>query len=253
MSYLELGQSKYWSNYYREAGAKIWGVGSDTSLSLDFDSDKAKSVDEFLTKCIRDGVLEPVNSGTDEFNRDMNNGRYASWIDEEWRGNLIRSSFPSQSGKWKVYQLPSWEKGAKSVTTGAGSVLSVTAATDPSKRAAAIAFADWINSSEESIQAFQDSNNGFFFMAAKSFRDNYGEGEEDPYFGQNVSKLYFEAADNINSDWEYLPFGVQLDTMFTDVMAPGLESKEDVATTASKYSDAIKNYAEKQGFTVTVK
>ena len=78
MSYLELGQSKYWSNYYREAGAKIWGVGSDTSLSLDFDSDKAKSVDEFLTKCIRDGVLEPVNSGTDEFNRDMNNGRYAS-------------------------------------------------------------------------------------------------------------------------------------------------------------------------------
>ena len=41
--------------------------------------------------------------------------------------------------------------------------------------------------------------------------------------------------------------------MFTDVMAPGLESKEDVATTASKYSDAIKNYAEKQGFTVTVK
>ena len=90
-------------------------------------------------------------------------------------------------------------------------------------------------------------------MAAKSFRDNYGEGEEDPYFGQNVSKLYFEAADNINSDWEYLPFGVQLDTMFTDVMAPGLESKEDVAMTASKYSDAIKNYAEKQGFTVTVK
>lgn len=36
-------------------------------------------------------------------------------------------------------------------------------------------------------------------------------------------------------------------------MAPGLEAKEDVATTAGKYSDAIKNYAEKQGFTVTVK
>lgn len=253
MSYLELSGSKYWSNYYREAGAKLWNVDSETSISLDFGSPEAKKVDDFLNKCIRDGVLEPVNSSTDEFNRDMNNGRYASWIDEEWRGNLIRSSYPSQSGKWKVHQLPSWEQGGTSVTTGAGSVLSVTAATDPSKRAAAIAFADWMNSSEESIESFQKSNNGFFFMAAKSFRDNYGEGEIDPYFGQNVSDLYFKAADNINTDWTYLPFGVQLDTMFADVMAPGLEAKNDVSATTAKFEDSIKSYAEKQGFKVTVK
>lgn len=251
MGFIDKNATKQWSTWYRQAGVKLWDVPSATSVSLNMNSDSVKTVSDFLQKCIDDGVLEPVATGTDEFNRDIGEGRYATWIDENWRGNLIKQQYPDLSGKYTVTLPPAWGTSTDDLKTASGgSMLAIANAIPVEKRAAAIAFANWLNSDQESIDMFQKSN-GSFFLAAHAYQDAAKNATQvDPYFNTDADKVYFESAALVNGDWTYLPFLSQLDSYYADIVAPELKPQGNLDDTLARFQAKVKDYASGQGYTV---
>lgn len=255
LGFIDTSGSRQYLQTVRTADAQMWEVDGLKDITLNVANDNAKKATDFIQKLIDEGVLAAVPSGTDEFNRAWADGKYASWIDGAWRGGLFATQNPELKGKLKAAMVPSWGS-ADEATAGeaGGSLLSVTTAADTKeKQAAAIAFANWINSDPESIDAFQTVG-GSLFCAAKAFQEDEKYAQvDDEYFGQKVNEIYFKAAEQLNTNWATLPYNNQMDSDFKDIVVPEIKEGGDMTGSLSKFQDKLKAYGDEQGFSVTVK
>ena len=244
----------FFINLYRSVGARLWKVNSVDDVELTMNSGKAKEFTEFLQKCLKDGVLEGGTVFTDEFNRSINDGRYATFINENWMGNTYKEQNPSLKGKMVVAAPPSW-KGQPYQSSSVGSMMSVSAACPKEKQAAALAFINWLDSDKDAIQSWQDTNNGNFFMAASVYQDDENQRnkkETDGYYANDdVNAVYFDSMDKVNTDWEYLPFMSQVEVVFNDVIVPQMNENGDLVGAMAKAQQELKTYAKDNGFKVT--
>lgn len=244
----------FFTNLYRSVGARLWKVNSVDDVELTMNSGKAKEFTEFLQKCLKDGVLEGGTVFTDEFNRSINDGRYATFINENWTGNTYKEQNPSLKGKMVVAAPPSW-KGQPYQSSSVGSMMSVSAACPKEKQAAALAFINWLDSDKDAIQSWQDTINGNFFMAASVYQDDENQRnkkETDGYYANDdVNAVYFDSMDKVNTDWEYLPFMSQVEVVFNDVIVPQMNENGDLVGAMAKAQQELKTYAKDNGFKVT--
>lgn len=244
----------FFTNLYRSVGARLWKVNSVNDVELTMNSGKAKEFTEFLQKCLKDGVLEGGTVFTDEFNRSINDGRYVTFINENWMGNTFKEQNPSLKGKMVVAAPPSWN-GQPYQSSSVGSMMSVSAACPKEKQAAALAFINWLDSDKDAIQSWQDTNNGNFFMAASVYQDDENQRnkkETDGYYANDdVNAVYFDSMDKVNTDWEYLPFMSQVEVVFNDVIVPEMNENGDLVGAMAKAQQKLKAYAEDNGFKVT--
>lgn len=242
------------TNLYRSVGARLWKVNSVNDVELTMNSGKAKEFTEFLQKCLKDGVLEGGTVYTDEFNRSVNDGRYATFIGENWMGNMYKDQNPSLKGKMVVTTPPSWNN-QHFQSSSVGSMMSVAAACPKEKQAAALAFINWLDSAPDAIQSWQDTNRGNYFMAASVYQDDKTvreKKETDGYFANtDVNSVYFDSMDNVNTDWEYLPFMSQVEVVFNDVIVPEMNENGDLVGAMAKAQQKLKAYVEDNGFKVT--
>ena len=253
IGFIDTASSRQFVQMLHAANAQPWKVEGLKNITLDVTNDKATEVAKFTQKLIDEGVLAPVATGTDEFNRAWADGKYASWIDGAWRGGLFASGNPELKGKLTAAQAPSWSSSADGLEVGeaGGSLLSVTTTADTKeKQAAAIAFVNWINSDPESIDAFQTVG-GSLFCAAKAFQQDSKYAQvDDSYFNQKVNEIYFEAAKKINTNWSILPYNNQMDSDFKDIVVPQMKEGGDLTSSLSKFQDKLKTYGTEQGFTI---
>ena len=244
----------FFTNLYRSVGARLWKVNSVDDVELTMNSGKAKEFTEFLQKCLKDGALEGGTVYTDEFNRSVNDGRYATFISENWMGNMYKDQNPSLKGKMVVTTPPSWNN-QHFQSSSVGSMMSVAAACPKEKQAAALAFINWLDSAPDAIQSWQDTNSGNYFMAASVYQDDKTvreKKETDGYFANtDVNSVYFDSMDNVNTDWEYLPFMSQVEVVFNDVIVPEMNENGDLVGAMAKAQQKLKAYAEDNGFKVT--
>lgn len=76
--------------------------------------------------------------------------------------------------------------------------------------------------------------------------------ETDGYFANtDVNSVYFDSMDNVNTDWEYLPFMSQVEVVFNDVIVPEMNENGDLVGAMAKAQQKLKAYAEDNGFKVT--
>lgn len=240
----------------RTVGAKPWTVKDTTNIDFSLTTGRVAEFIRFIQKCLDDGVLRAAATGTDEFNREVNDGVYATRLEGCWQGNIYKDQNPSLKGKMVVAHPLAWGNDGESYQSeSTGSMFSISSATPKDKQAAALAFIQWVNGSKDGVSEFLTANKGNYFMASnyyqkdKSKRDQQ---ETDGYFANtNVNEIYFESMDKVNMDWDYIPFPAQLTVAFGDTVAPALTGKGDLLTAFTKLQDNLKSYAEDNGFKVT--
>lgn len=92
-------------------------------------------------------------------------------------------------------------------------------------------------------------------MAASVYQDDKTvreKKETDGYFANtDVNSVYFDSMDNVNTDWEYLPFMSQVEVVFNDVIVPEMNENGDLVGAMAKAQQKLKAYAEDNGFKVT--
>jgi multiple sugar transport system substrate-binding protein len=239
-------------NMLRYADAKPWSVDGLTSVTLDMQNDTVKEVTDYLRRCIDEGVFKVVSTASDEFVRLLSEGDVALGIQGAWRSGGIKADLPEQAGDWRVAVPPVWGDGGTQQhnSVSGGSAFAVSPYSSREKQVAAVAFANWISSQPESVDILVEQG---LFSAANVYQDDADAAAvTDDYFGgQTVNKVFFEAADAVNSDWPTLPFMQEVNTTFNDTVLPTLTDGSDIFAAVGEWQDRIRSWAEDQGFTIT--
>ena len=252
MGYIDTADVRYMAAIMRQAEAPMWKVEGLENVDLTMTSDKVKEVAEFIQRLIDEDVLEPVASKTDEYNRGFAEGRWATKIDGAWRSSTYEKQQPDLKGKVKISLPPAWGNNASSVKTATigGSLYAVTTACAEDKRAAAIAFINWLGSDAEAVK-IGNSDGQILFSASNTYlQDSSYSNENNDYFGQKVTAIYMDSAAKINADWSILPFNSQYATDYKDIVVPQMKKGGDMFSAFSTWQSSLKTYAENQGFKV---
>lgn len=255
MGYIDTADVRYMAAIMRQAKAPMWQVKGLENVTLDMTNKKVKEVVDFIQRLIDEDVLEPVASKTDEYNRGFAEGRWVTKIDGAWRSSTYEKQQQSMKGKVEITLPPAWGSSAadfKSATIG-GSLFAVTTSCPKDKRAAAVAFLNWICSDPAAIKA-GNSEGGIRFSPTKAYLDDATyQNQHNDYFNQNVNAIYMESSKKINTDWSILPFNTQYATSFKDIVVPEMKKGGKLASAFPKWQESLKTYAEGQGFKITDK
>lgn len=252
LGFCDLNDNRWLTNFLSIADSMPWKVEGVEKISFDMQNDKVKAVSEFVQRCIKEGVFQPVSTTGSEFPQALNAGRYATWVDGSWRGNLLETQFPGLSGKWRVALPPQFESTGKTITSSSGgSMLALTAACPQDKRAAAVAFMNWISSNKDAVKTLVTK--GGVFSAAKAYQNDssYEDAKSEYFGGQQVTKTYFESAKALNTEWQNLPFNNEFVTEYNDIVVPTYTNGSSIFGAIGKWQTKLKAYAEEQGFTVS--
>jgi multiple sugar transport system substrate-binding protein len=128
-----------------------WWTTSGTSWKVGINGDQSKKVASYWEGLVKDGLVDKGPSFSPQWNKQMNDGTFATWISGAWAPAQLGGIAPDTKGKWAVAPLPAWSAGDKATGIWGGSAITVT--TDSKHPAEAAKFVSWLNTNAEAVTA----------------------------------------------------------------------------------------------------
>ena len=247
-------QIKTWDQYY-DAAKKIHALGdnyyitSDTGDAGFFDSMTwLAGATPFETS--KDGGTVTINLTGDK-NVKTFTDFWQKMIDEDL---IDTNSAADGAGKWRVTQMPTAD-GSTTNSENGGSSLAVLASTK--KADAAYQFIEYANHGDG--VATRVAGGAFpadkASMESDSFKNTTtvknADGEDVDYFGgQKYNEVLAQAAENVSSDYQFLPYEVKARTIFGDYLGKSYTGDQKLTDGIAAWQKALQDYGKDQGFTV---
>jgi multiple sugar transport system substrate-binding protein len=256
------GDAGFFDSMTWQAGAtpfKTSADGKTVTINLTGD-DKVKKWTDFEQKLIDEDLIDTKTPGwSDDWNKGLNDGSIASLLTGAWMPYNLLSGAPDASGKWRVAQMPTWEKGGTENSENGGSSLAIIKSDDDAKVKAAYKFMDYATHDAAGIKtrvdggafpADNDTLKSDDFLNMTSLTD--ADGNANEYFGgQKFNEELAKAASDVVTGYSFLPFEVYARGVFADNAGAAFTDK---STTLEKgiaaWQKNLKNYAQQQGYTV---
>jgi multiple sugar transport system substrate-binding protein len=178
----------------------------------------------------------------------MASGKYATWIAGAWAPGSIASTIPQTSGKWAAAPVPQWEADGKASSENGGSSNAVPVTSK--NKAAAVAFAEWLNSDPTATKALADG--GLFPATSALLKDPAFLDKKIAVLGdQQANQVYAASSAQVTPGWQYLPFQVYANSVFKDTTGQAISGRTDLSAGLAAWQKRITDYGTRQGFTVT--
>ena len=92
-------------------------------------------------------------------------------------------------------------------------------------------------------------------MESDSFKNTTtvknADGEDVDYFGgQKYNEVLAQAAENVSSDYQFLPYEVKARTIFGDYFGKSYTGDQKLSDGVAAWQKALQDYGKDQGFTV---
>ena len=143
-------------------------------------------------------------------------GKILTMIGASWNYSALPANVPSQSGQWRIAPMPNWGQEASGNSGGSASVV-VKGCKYPAQ---AVKFANWLNSSEASLNFLSSPTVGGLYPAAsKALKYDVVNSDVDYYGGQNVYEEFAKSSALVDTSWQYGPTYEATDTEFADGFA----------------------------------
>ena len=253
----DTGDAGFFDSMTWLAGAtpfKTSADGSQVTVSLTSDP-KVKSFEDFWQKLLDEGLLDTKTSGwSDDWFKGMVDGTIASLITGAWMpGNLVGSAADG-AGKWRVAPTPTADGSATNAENG-GSSLAVLASSE--KQDAAYKFIEYANHGDGvktrvdggAFPADTKSLSDADFLAKTTVKDK--DGKDVEYFGgQKYNEVLAQAAENVSTDYQFLPYEVKARTIFGDYVGKSYTGDQKLSDGVAAWQKALQDYGKDQGFTV---
>lgn len=240
-----------------QAGAQPWKVnGENLTINMTKDAGMKKYM-EFQQKLIDGDLIDTKTTNwSDDWNRELNDGTIASLTIGAWMPVNLISGAPSQSGNWRVAQLPQWKEGNTVSAEDGGSALSVVS--QSKNQAAAYKFVEYMTHGA-GAQVMADT--GTFpslksILKSKKFTDPTTESNKkiNAFFGgENVNEVLAEAAQRPVTKFQYLPYNPYAQTAYGDDIAPAYTKKMTLEKAMENYAKNLAQHGTEQGYKVTLK
>jgi len=232
-----------WAN-----GAKPFTYDGVETVGIDLSSPEATEVIEFWQDLAQRDLVAVDPDFTDQWYQGLSAGTYASWLTAAWGPVFLQGTAENTSGSWRAAQLPQFDAGGTATGNWGGSTDAVIASS-PNPIAAA-ELARWINVEEEPATLFATEQ--FLFPPSRTVQEapEFIDAAPEFYGGQQVNKLFTEAAANVDTEFEWLPFMDYVYSSYEDVVGPAITGRGDMKGALATWEAQLKTYAQEQGFTV---
>lgn len=248
MTYLDAGLADFSYMGLWQKAAKPWTL-NDTDLTLDLGGDGSQEWADYWGDLNRRDLLVHSAMGSDEWFRQMGEGKIATWIVGAWGLQALQGNLPDNEGLWRVAPMPTWEAGKPASSQFGGSATVVLEQSE--KKSAATKFALWLNSDPTAVESLK-VDQGLLPTTNAAWDDPSFLDEEIAYLGgQQARQIFAAAADSTTPGWSWLPFQVYVSSVYKDTVGQAIDSNGDLGAGLLEWQDRIAEYATNQGFTVT--
>ena len=253
----DTGDAGFFDSMTWLAGAKPFQTSSDGSeVTVNLPEDKGvKTFTDFWQKLLDEGLLDTKTAGwSEDWFKGMVDGTIASLFTGAWMPANLANSAADGAGKWRVTQMPTAD-GSTTNSENGGSSLAVLASTK--KADAAYQFIEYANHGDG--VATRVAGGAFpadkASMESDSFKNTTtvknADGEDVDYFGgQKYNEVLAQAAENVSSDYQFLPYEVKARTIFGDYLGKSYTGDQKLTDGIAAWQKALQDYGKDQGFTV---
>ena len=253
----DTGDGGFYDSMIWLAGGTPFKTSSDgTEVTINLTGDKGvKKFDAFWQKMLDEGLLDTKTAGwSEDWFKGMADGTIASLFTGAWMPANLANSAADGAGKWRVAQMPTADGSSANAENG-GSSLAVLSSSKKTK--AAYDFIEYANHGDGVATRVEG---GAFPADKKSLeKDSFknattvknSEGKDVDYFGgQKYNEVLAKAAENVSSDYQFLPYEVKARSVFGDYFGKSYTGDQKLSDAAAAWQKALQDYGTDQGFTV---
>ena len=253
----DTGDAGFFDSMTWLAGATPFETSKDgETVTINLTGDKnVKTFTDFWQKLLDEGLLDTKTAGwSEDWFKGMVDGTIASLFTGAWMPANLANSAADGAGKWRVTQMPTAD-GSTTNSENGGSSLAVLASTK--KADAAYQFIEYANHGDG--VATRVAGGAFpadkASMESDSFKNTTtvknADGEDVDYFGgQKYNEVLAQAAENVSSDYQFLPYEVKARTIFGDYLGKSYTGDQKLTDGIAAWQKALQDYGKDQGFTV---
>jgi multiple sugar transport system substrate-binding protein len=234
----------------------IWQAGgrpftaSGTKVSVNLADAGTKKWTDTWDQLVEGGLLSQTPGWSDDWFKQLGNGQIASLVTGAWMPGNLEASVPQAKGDWRVAPMPTYDGGSAVTANNGGSSEVVMKASKNPELAAG--FLKWLNSSSASTKIFANSG-GFPSTTADLASSSFLNATPDYFGGQQINKVLADASKNVASGWNYLPYEVYANSIYSDTVGQSYQNKTSLTPGLEAWQSALVKYGKQQGFTVSSK
>ncbi|WP_406192605.1 sugar ABC transporter substrate-binding protein [Kitasatospora sp. NBC_01560] len=229
-----------------QAGGRPFQRKDASSVSVNLQDTGTRKTADFWTSLINRKLVDTAPGWTNEWWQSMGSGQYAMWIIGAWAPGNLASTIPDTAGDWRAAPVPQWNAGDNVSSENGGSAVAVPATSK--NKAAAAAFAIWLNSDPEAVRSL--SANGLFPATAELLNDPaFLDQPVAGLGGQKANRLFADSSAAVGKGWQYLPYQLYSNSVFKDTVGQNIST--DMSAGLSAWQKRIVDYGNQQGFKVT--
>lgn len=243
------GDAGFTTSMIWQAGGQPYKVDGD-KVTIDMQDEGAKKYTAMWNQLVEGGSLAQTPGWTDEWFRGLGDGSIATLITGAWMpGNLIAQAAEG-SGQWRVAPMPQYTAGDTATAESGGSSIAVMQQSE--NKLVAAEFAKFTTAEEEGRQISFDAG-GFPSTTADLNSPEFLADAPEYFGGQKINEVLSEASKNVVPDWQYLPFQVYTNSIFSDSASAAYSNGTSLDPVLEAWGEAAAEYGQQQGFTVDVK
>lgn len=229
-----------------QAGGRPFKVDG-TTVSINFDEPGTKKFTQMWQPLIDEQLLAKVNPFTDEWFKVLSDGTVATLPIGAWMPPNLVGSAPEASGDWRAAPMPQYAKGDSVTSQIGGGGLSIMEASE--NKDLAFAFLEFA-AAGPGAKIYSDMDQ-FPTQSSILSSAEFLNATPEYFGGQKINQVLSEAAGNVATGWQYLPFQPYANSIFPDTAGQAWASP---STTIQEglldWQEASLKYAEQQGLTV---
>jgi multiple sugar transport system substrate-binding protein len=230
----------------------IWQAGGTPfqndgeAVTIDLADEGTTKFAEMYQPLIDEELICQLPGWSDEWYQALGDGTIASVALGAWMPGILEDGVPDGKGKWRVAPMPTYD-GTPTNAENGGSTESIPEAAE--NKLLAAGFLKWLNSSDESIQAFMET--GGFPATVEHLESEEFLGYESEYFGgQKINEVLGAGAADVNEGWQYLPWQSYANSIFSDTVGQAWLDKSSLLDGLAAWQEENVSYGTGQGFTV---
>lgn len=236
----------WWVGLVWAAGARPFRREGDTWV-ISVDDPAAVKVTEYWGELIKEDVVTPLGSWSNEWWQRFNTGELVTWVGAAWSPLLLKNGAADTAGRWAVTRLPQWDPTRFVSGNWGGSTSAVTVQTRHPE--AAFLFSLWINTNLRAIE--QNWIGGGLWPAALAGLQLPALHEPDPFYGgQDIGAVFEEASKAVDPAFEFSPWNTFFFDSLTAEFDKAIQGRQSWRQALQNVQRSLLEEARLQGYRV---
>jgi multiple sugar transport system substrate-binding protein len=228
-----------------QAGARWFSTSGDTWVA-GIDDPASMQVASYWQQLISDHLVKVEPDFASEWYKDLSDGTLLTWPTAVWGENTLVTNAASTKGDWRVAAMPNWGTTNSNGNWGGSTTVVFKDSKHPAQ---ALQFAEWLNTSPQSITGLI-TKGGLYPADLAGQKQPAANSPVAFYGGQNIWKVFQANGKLVNTSFQWGPIMSTTFTQMADGFGKSTGGSGSLSQVLSSTQSQTITTMKKQGFSV---